>query len=284
MPRSNNTASPLSMQPRDIFGPVATLLGLMIASVGFLRTASLSVALLQTLTDLILLISICFVITAGSASLFSFTGRMRYWRFALFFYLISWSAFGIGVILMFLSVAYGNAVFLFLSKYGLSLADLFITVVFVLTVSLSLNTVLRSEERFRKNLAKVSGPVGEAMKSNQEPETLEAPGARIDTDDLSMAFIKLFIDMEVAIRDMFEKRLKSSSDAKYSVRRMGELMRSNGLINNDQFAMIKFLNELRNRLIHGYSVPKSHILQGIKLANVLLPELKKLQTQKNTSV
>jgi hypothetical protein len=63
------------LSPRDIFGPIATLSGLLVASIGLIHTTDLSTSITQTLTDIILIILLVSIITAGSASFYLQSGN-----------------------------------------------------------------------------------------------------------------------------------------------------------------------------------------------------------------
>ena len=63
------------LSPRDIFGPIATLSGLLVASIGLIHTTNLSTSITQTLTYIILIILLVFFIMASSTRFYLHSGN-----------------------------------------------------------------------------------------------------------------------------------------------------------------------------------------------------------------
>ena len=158
------------MRPRDIFGPIATLSGLMIAAVGFLHTANLSASVVQGLTDIILMTLIFFVLTAGSASLYAHNGREKYWRASLLLYPISWAIFGLGVALMLVVVAYGITSFKLPAISSIPFSALFVVMSLILMCVSILMSLMASSRNYRQAMENLIGPVGEKIRETAGTE------------------------------------------------------------------------------------------------------------------
>ena len=269
------------LQPRGIIGPIATLLGLMIASIGFLRTANLPSNLTDDLTSTILVIALTFVITAVFASFYVYTGRRTYWQLALFFFPVSWSGLLIGLLLMLITLAYGNVLFQLLNSYGLSPPNFFILVLILFSVFWSAVVLYRNGKFLIRKISKMGGDPGKAMKVDYNLESERKIVLEASQEDLTSMFIQLFIKIEVVIRELFNMQSRANSEKNPNISTMIRKMRSDDELPDDLYYQLKFLSNIRNRLVHGYSVPISDIQRGVNLAEVVSQELKDVAPSKN---
>ena len=97
--------------PNDIITPIATLLGLLVVAVGFLHSTPIPGTEVKNLTDIILSITSVFILTVILSVGFLITGRRVLWSLSLRLYLVSWITLGLGMVVIFAILAYGNVTY-----------------------------------------------------------------------------------------------------------------------------------------------------------------------------
>lgn len=256
------------LQPNDIFPPIATLSGLLIAAVGFLRASSLSGQVTEAITGLILVALLFLIVTAASASVYTYSGKEKYWKFTLFFYPISWITFGLGIGFMFAVVASGRTVFpvLKLPPYVL------------FTIAASLLILVESIDAFlvARRLTKTSV---DAAKKELDPrlmeeETIKKLSSKTRIDELKMDFIRNFMEIEKSLRETADKNGIAELAAKFPLRKINTLLFDRNLLDRDYEATLNFLMRIRSGVLHGEIVSRSSLMEAYKMSNVLLKELK----------
>jgi uncharacterized protein YutE (UPF0331/DUF86 family) len=255
------------LQPRDIFAPIATLSGLLIAAVGFLRASSLSGQLTETITTLILIVLLFLVVTAASASIYAYSGKEMYWKFTLFFYPISWIAFGLGIGFMFAVIASGRTVF---PVFKLPPYFLFAIAVLLLILVASIDAFLVARRLTKKSI--------DAAKKELNPhllneETTKKSTSRTRPDDLKMEFIRNFIEIEKSLRELASNRIVEESTGGRSLKKLSEKLFRASILDRDYAATLNFLMKIRNGIVHGEIVPPSAVKEAYELSNVLKKEL-----------
>lgn len=258
------------LSPKDIFGPIATLSGLLIASIGFIHASNLSTSITQALTDIILVILLLFVVTAGSASFYTKSGKEKYWSLALFFYPISWMALGIGISVMLTLVAYGPTIFVTLTVPPVIILS---ALTLGISIVLAALTYYTGYNRYNKKLKELETKEGQKISSKQKSETSKGLSTR-NNDNIKMNFLRGFIEIESILRDMFQTIFPDEKSAQLTFKQMVRKLSTSNMFDKDFIPALEFLNGMRNNIVHGFAVPISHVEEAIRICSTVSDELK----------
>ncbi len=129
-----SSKSKIDIGPNEIISPIATLIGLLVVAVGFLHSSQFSGGEVGSLTNVILSITFVFIITVLIAIGYVFTGSRMLWSLSIRFYLASWAVFGIGIIVIFSLLGYGNITYYSYAWFSINL--IFLTQLSALMISL----------------------------------------------------------------------------------------------------------------------------------------------------
>jgi hypothetical protein len=233
-------------EPRDVFVPIAALLGLLLASVGFFYNTNLSYSTKQLLTLLVLLLLLAFTVSATSAAFYLLTKRPFFWVFFLRIFALSWFFFilvGIGILL---ALVY---------NYNIgSYAEYAIILFFVLALILSYYSL---EVRISRGIRTMEGISEVVMDEKGVQNALK--NERIQK--LQGDFLNEFIAIERLLRKILEEE-----DSRESAISMTKKLRSKGKIDWGTYSSLSILISLRNTFVHGDDTLVLPITQGYKLA------------------
>ena len=111
--------------PNEIISPIATLIGLLVVAVGFLHSSQFPGAEIGNLTNIILSITFVFILTVLVVVGYVLTGSRSLWSLSIRLYLASWAVFGMGIIVIFTLLGYGNITYVSIRGFPINL--IFIT-------------------------------------------------------------------------------------------------------------------------------------------------------------
>jgi hypothetical protein len=274
MESENKTKYELS--PRDIFGPIATLSGLLVASIGLIHTTNLSSSITQTLIDIILLILLVFITTAFSASFYLQSGRMKWWTFTLTLYPISWISFGIGIGLMLTIVAYGQSFLAILHITPVILLSVLIIGISILFVILTYMVRKRYYDKEIRKINKIvlSDKINmgdeskiDISKNNRQKLVMEREmDLDMQREAVRMTFLNQIIELESILRRIAHEVSPNVKTERKSLMELVAILNSSNKYDRDFSPAIKFLVSIRNNVVHGIFVPYSTLKEALEIA------------------
>ena len=245
---SENPREP-ELTPRDILQPIATLIGLLVAAIGFIKS-SLPDPVFQGLIGVIAVMIGIFISTAALTTLYFTIHSRRIWRTALILYPVSWITFGTGVLFILIEVGYGP---ISLPNFPtISLSDIltfflgFIAVLTARTIASLRND--RISKSFSELTAYLKGRTDkQKVEAESEAEKLVTPDM-----DYSLAFIKVSLDIEASVRAIATKYGIPSS--KYTVEELQQQLFEKEIISQSELVPLMNTWKLRNEIVHGLDI------------------------------
>lgn len=274
MESQNQTKYELS--PRDIFGPIATLSGLLVASIGLIHTTNLSSSITQTLTDIILVILLVFITTAFSASFYLQSGRMKWWTFTLTLYPISWISFGTGIGFMLITVAYGQS---FLAIFHITPAIPLSVLTIVISILFGLLTYIVTIRKYNKEIRKINKIVLidkinmgdeskiDISKNNRQKSVMKREmDLDMQREAVRMTFLNQIIELESILRRIVNEASPNVKTDRKSLMELVAILNSSNKYDRDFAPAIKFLVSIRNNVVHGIFVPYSTLKEALEIS------------------
>lgn len=259
----------ISLQPRDMFTPIATLSGLLIASVGILHTSVILGSVIKSLTGIILLMLLFLITTAILAGIYSFNGKEKYWQYALLFFPISWGVFGIGIAIMLFVVVLGVTRF---PVVNLSPVEIMLIGGLVVTFFTAIAAYIQERGLNKKRVIEAKRSLDADLLKKESNK--ESSSGR-DIDDLKMDFIGTFIEIESVLRRIAGKNLGNEDVSRTPLLKLSESLFNKNLLDRDLIPTFDFIRQVRNGIVHGQSLPHSIVAEALTMSRVLLSELRR---------
>lgn len=268
------------VQARDIFGPSATAIGLLLASVAFLYSTSLTPSTLQELTDLALYVILFFALSAAFQSVYLLLWNRDLLRLSLLLYIFGWVMLLFTAINLLSSLAYNHNILQAIGINSISLSNfsLILSIIFLLVVIIG---VFLNLDR------KIQQDISHEFKDNGDMARISNIYAQIVTSDPVTEFFGAYIEIEKMLIDLvkrnkdkiqtiagYEGRLVES-ETLLSAIEAARLLKRIEVIDSKTYASIDDLRPIRNAVVHGRKVSNFTLNQSIKLAKLVINTLKR---------
>lgn len=257
--------------------PIATLLGLLIASVGFIYNTSLNVDTKKILTLLILLLLVAFGTCATSVAFFTFTKKMHFWAFFLRMFALSWFFFILVSIGLILALVYNVDI----GQFAIYIVVIFLVVAAGLTYS---STKVRIPRGIRKMKSDRTVSIKEVqinrilmgkektINENEIRKKLKEDLAEKSRDD----FLTIYIEIEGLLRALLGK----GEDSKESAIVMARELKKLRVIDGKTYSALDDIVPLRNAIVHGRRATALSINQGYQLAMLVKNKLQDAEAKR----
>lgn len=278
---SDDARSKETVQARDIFGPSATVIGLLLASVAFLYSTSLTPSTLQELTDLALYVILFFALSAAFQSMYLLMWNRDFLRLSLLLFIFGWVMLLFTAINLLSSLAYNLNILQAIDINSISLSNfsLILSIIFFLVVIIG---VFLNLDR------KIQRDISHELKDNNDANRISKSYAQIDTPDLVREFLFAYIEIEKMLRILVNRntdKIKMIADdedqtvkreASLSAIEAARLLKKIHVIDSKTYASIDDIRPIRNSVVHARKVSNFTLRQSIKLATFVSDTLKKI--------
>jgi len=263
------------MQPRDILTPAATLLGLVLAAIGLSSAIAGASAILQTLSIVLMIIVVLFAGAALATCVASLRRSHRVLRVAVVLFATGWAFTGIIVCLLLLGYAWGIQIFqipvIVVPQFAsLNIESILSIAGGVFSFLVGLYNYRRT--RIKQELEELANSLAADRGKTQAivRHTLDA-----DPRDPKMAFVRLTINLEKAVRKIAESSGYPERDARtVPLRRITGYLRSKGILDSGTADSINRIWNVRNMIIHsGADISDRDAAAAVDLAATVLSRL-----------
>ena len=263
------------MQPRDILTPAATLLGLVLAAIGLSSAIAGASAILQALSIVLIVIVVLFAGAALATCVASLRQSHRVLRVAVVLFATGWGFTGIVVCLLLLGYAWGIQIFQIPVIVVPQLASLNIESILSIAaavISFLVGLYNYRRTRIRQQLEKLANSL-----AADRGKTRAIVRQTLDSDprDPKMAFVRLTIDLEKALRKKAASSGYPDKDAGiHPLRRITGYLRSKGTLDPQTVDSINRVWRVRNIVIHsGADISDRDAAAAVDLAATVLSRL-----------
>ena len=267
------------IQPRDVLAPIATLIGLLTATLGLLVGAALEASLFRIIVNIIVVVILAFVATSVLAIVATWSRRPAIWSFAVGIYAVSWIIFGTGLVFILLAFAYGPDAFRITIPQVQFSADsltIALTAISAFLASVVYDLTKRGIARLFESIShlrfELPGIDAEVEKQAKEEVSRE--------QDVKMAFVRSTLLLENLVRQAAISQGIQGVD-KMSAMTIVERSRSRGLFDLKTSSAFKDVWDLRNKVVHGFDIPDSVTERGLEGAIALSGIFRKILTEKS---
>lgn len=265
-----------SFTPRDIFGPTATVIGLLIAAVAFLYSTSLNTNTLQELTDLILFVILFYALSAGFSAFYVLLHYRIFWRLAIGLYPFSWVILAFTAINLLISLAYKESLLQLFGINSITLPE-FVTVLTMIFIGIAVIGAYLSMEQKILRALRSKGVNTEGFKEGFDEARIYEANPEVD---IRSAFLDVYINIEKMLRELVAKNrdklteqgiLKSTMNLGETLNatRIARMLERLGVINAQTYSAIDDLRPLRNAIVHGRYVSQFSIRKGMTLCAIV---------------
>jgi len=240
------------MQPRDILTPAATLLGLVLAAIGLSSAISGASAILQTLSVVLVIIVSLFAAAAVATCVASLRQSHRILKVRVIFFAFGWAFTAMVVCLLLLGYAWGIQIFqipvITVPQFASLNLELILSITGVVFSVLTSTFSYYRRSRINQQLEKSTNALGAdpERKRSIVRETLEG-----DRKDPKMAFVRLTIDLEQALRKMaILAGYQEKGAERASLRTLTDYLRSKEILDQATSTSINRIRQVRNMVLH----------------------------------
>jgi len=254
-----------NMEPRDILQPVATLIGLLATALGVMTGAALEANLFRILINIIVIIIVVFIVVALFTTAAMFSRKIILWSLALVTYCVSWLVFGFGIVAILLAFAYGASIFsitipkIELTTDLLSLSTFF----FAIVATIAGLFVEKGFEQLAKRIGALKVQMDSITTAQAQAKVQEEVSAR--GINILSAFLGEFANIEKDMRKLAASKgvlIPERSSAFQISRRLEQA----GVLDRMTVTMLTAINDVRNRVAHGYDVPERTVADALLFA------------------
>jgi len=263
------------MQPRDILTPAATLLGLVLAAIGLSSAIAGASTILQTLSIVLIFIVVLFAGAALATCVASLRRSHRVLRVAVVLFAIGWAFTGMIVCLLLLGYAWGIQIF----QIPVITVPQFtsLNIESILSIAGAVFSFLVALYSYRGTRIKqqLETLVNSLAADRDKTQAIVRQTLDVDPRDPKMAFVRLTIDLEKALRKRAVSDRHPERDARSApVRRIADYLRSKGTVDSETADSINRIWNVRNMILHsGADISDRDAAAAVNLAAAVLSRL-----------
>jgi hypothetical protein len=258
------------MRPRDILTPAATLVGLVITTIGLSSVTGLS-DVLKTMSSALVLIVGLFVTAATFTCFASLKSSHAIFRLGLILYTIGWIFTGLVLSLVLLSYAWGIQIL----QIRISQLPNLETLVSAISAIISLLAAIESYRRLRIDRQQIAGLTDLLTEDRNKTNAIVQQTLKIDTDDPKMAVVRLAMDLESILRKLaISHGLSEKEKGVTPVKRLQSYLLEKNAIDTTTANALELIRKTRNIIVHsGGDVSREDALVAMGLAAAVLEKL-----------
>lgn len=248
------------MKPRDIVTPSATILGLIVTAIGILvaLAGESKQSIVRNFAFLFIIVVILFVSAVISTSLSTLLRRVRFWNFALVFYIAGWSVLGSVLIIVMIGYAYGvDMLQVQMPQFSLEFFTSVSSIVAVAASAIVMWFQYKRASEYRRKLAEMSKKV-DVTKKEFDKVTDEL---KSESTDLTNSLVILRSDIERELRKLVrESKTQVERHYPYPIRRLVTALKQREVISPQLAYSVLFVYNFCSKAVHGEVVSQKDAL------------------------